>query len=121
MAIEAGELRERFAFEKRGDLSGNSPPGDGYGNVVDDTWTEQFDCRAKLHILRGGESVVAARLEGRKMAILTVRSSTNTKLVSTAWRCKDKRTLEFYNIREVTLQPDKHDFEMLIELGVNPG
>lgn len=121
MPVEAGELRERFGFEKRGDLSTNSPQGDGYGNTVDDDWSEVFVCFAKRVFLRGNESVIAARLQGRKPAILTVRYSSHTSSITTSWRCVDKRSGEIFNIREVTVTVDRADIELLIELGVNPG
>lgn len=117
MPIRAGELRERFIFEVREDLSDNSPPGDGYGNMEGD-WLPQFTVWAKLHLMRGGENVIASRLQGRQPAILTVRASSLTRRITTDWRCRDKRTSEAYNIRSVELHPDRSGFDLLIERGV---
>lgn len=117
MPIKAGELRERFIFEVREDLSNDSPPGDGFGNMQGG-WQPQFTVWAKYHPLRGTESVMASRLQGRQPAILTVRASSQTRRITTDWRCRDKRTGEAFNIRSITRYPDRSGYDLLIEGGV---
>lgn len=113
----AGHLTERMTFQKRADLSSASPPGDGYGNV-EGGWTDQFTIAARRVYLRGGEDVLASRLEGRQPVILTVRRSSDTETITTDWRATDARSGTIYNIRSVQLTEDRAWIDMLCESGV---
>lgn len=116
--MRAGELTERFRFEKRRD---SSPEGDGFGNFEAE-WQVQFTVAAKLRFRRGGEDVLAARLAGTQPAILTIRVSRQAWEIRSDWRCVNDRTGEAFNIREEpTLNRDRDGLEMLIERGVNSG
>lgn len=117
MPIKAGELRDRFAFDVREDLSNNSPPGDGAGNM-EGPWEEQFTVWAKLHYLRGSETVMASRLQSQQPAILTIRASSQSRLITTEWRCRNTRNSDVFNIREVTEHPDRSGIDLLIQKGV---
>lgn len=115
--MKAGELTERFRFEKRRDTS---PEGDGGGTYVG-KWEPQFTAAAKLRFRRGGEDVLAARLAGRQPAVLTIRASRQAREVAVDWRCVNARTGAAYNIRDITPTADRAAIEMLIEGGVNSG
>lgn len=124
----AGDLRHKVGFYKRavvGD-SDASPPviGDGYGNEEGDfSSTAEFTCAANIKPSLGGEQVLAGRLAGTNLVNITVRQSSNSAAVTTAWRAKDERTGDIYNIRSV-IDPDEHTaqhgrfVEMLCEKGV---
>lgn len=90
----AGELRHRLAFDKRG--QGN----DGFGNTVT-SWREQFVVSAAMRPRGGSEAVVAARLEGRSLFGIYLRSSTQTRLITTDWRARDARLGTEYAIVHV--------------------
>lgn len=107
----AGQLYERVAFEKKGTAS------DGAGGTTT-AWTEQFQCRAGYIHLRGGESVMAARLEGTHSIVVRVRASSNTRLVTTDWRVKDARTSVVFNIRDITPIDDRAFLDFLVQSGV---
>lgn len=109
----AGRYRERVAFSYRA-----AAVDDGYGNEQG-VWTEPFSVAARIAPLRGGESIQAARLAGRNPVLITVRVSTNTKLITTDWRARDVKSGAIYNIRS-KVNPDERrvDFEMECELGV---
>ncbi|UYQ70651.1 phage head closure protein [Pelagibacterium flavum] len=80
----AGELRHRISLWKRGDGEddwGQPIPGAG-------PFEEQGQAWAKIHPLRGGEEVMAARLTGVQPVIFTVRHSTLTKQITSAWEIK---------------------------------
>lgn len=109
--LGAGDLYYRVAFDRRAEVD------DGYGNTVSD-WVEQFQCRAAYHHLRGGESVMAGRLQGRHAQIIVVRASSQTRQVSTDWRVRDARNGEIFNIRDVTAETDRALISMLCERGV---
>jgi head-tail adaptor len=110
------EMRERFAFAKRADLSANSPPGDGYGNL-EGAFAEQFTVWAAVTMLRAAEPVLAQRLAGVQPAIITVRKSTNSALITTAWRARDTRANTLWAIRAVTPDDAGLFIDLLCETG----
>lgn len=107
----AGDLVERVGFEAP--QSGS----DGAGGVLDG-FAEQFEARAQFIHLRGGESVLAARLEGRHTLVIRVRSSTASRAVTGDWRIADKRAGTLFNIRDITPSPDRAFIDFLCEAGV---
>lgn len=112
--MKAGTLRERFAFDKRAESS------DGAGNTVADfAW--QFTRSASRDFLRGGETVMASRLEGRQPVIIAVRADSATRLVTADWRCRDMNSGEAFNIRSVQPSSDRSMIEFLCEKGVAHG
>mgnify|MGYP003574951648 CR=1 FL=1 len=110
----AGQLFYKVAFDAR------EPIEDEYGNVVEG-WQEKFVCRAGFTHLRGGESVIASRLEGKHIQIITVRVSTLSKAVTTDYRARDVRTGETFNIRDITPNLDRQFIDFLVESGVADG
>lgn len=94
----AGDLRERIAFDKRETSS------DGGGGTTT-SWSEQFTVWGGFTHLRGGETVLAGRLEGRHTLVIRVRASTNTRLITSDWRARDARRGTEFAIRDVTLEP----------------
>lgn len=82
-----GALRERFHFQQRGTLDdGWSNPQPGAG-----PFETKFTVFAGLRPRTGGESVTAARLEGRQPFVVTVRFSAAMLDVTTAWQMVDAR------------------------------
>jgi SPP1 family predicted phage head-tail adaptor len=107
----AGQLYQRVAFDKE------VPGSDGYGGTTNG-WEEQFQCRAGYTHLRGGESVMAARLEGTHSIVIRIRASSNTRVVTTDWRVRDTRTDVIYNIRDITPSDDRAFLDILVQSGV---
>ena len=58
---------------------------DADGQVVQD-YQEQFAVWAGVRWLRGGESVMQARMQSRSPAILTVRKTPDTERITSEWR-----------------------------------
>ncbi len=110
----AGQLRHRIAFDKRIAVD------DGMGNEEGD-WQEQFQVSAAVRAKMGGEAVAAARLSGQQPATITVRSSSNTRQVTTDWRARDVHQGTIYNIRSIA-DPDglRAWLDMLCQSGVAP-
>ena len=112
--MQSGELRERIGF---------FPPvvnDDGFGNTTSGFANDPaFEVAAKVVAKLGGETVQAARLAGRQFDNVTVRASSATCTVTTAWRAKDMRSGVIYNIRGI-IDPDQKRrwLEMLCEQGV---
>lgn len=84
---QPGALRYRFDCQKRGD--GN----DGWGTSVEGQgdFESQFGVHAAMRPRTGGEGVDAARLGGTQPYVVTVRKTSNTKLITVAWQLVDAR------------------------------
>lgn len=115
----AGDLRHRYAFDKRVNVS------DGYGNTKGG-WEQQFECRAGVVHLRGGEDVMAGRLAGTHTQLVFVRTSSLSRQVSAGWRMRDLRNGKFvdgvwngptFNIRDITPTDDRAWLDFLIQSG----
>ena len=109
--MQAGKLRERFAFSRRNEVD------DGLGNKQGE-WIEAEPVAAQLTWLRGGETVMADRLSGRSPAIVKIRYSIAASQITTDWRCRDTRSEEVFNIRQVMPSVKRDFIEMLCEVGV---
>lgn len=109
--MRAGELRERFEFQERVTSS------DGYGNEQG-AWAARYECNARRQLLRGGEQVMASRLEGRSPAILTIRANNQARLIKTDWRARDIRSEEIWNIRSISPSERRDFLDLLVERGV---
>ncbi|KPF47071.1 head-tail adaptor protein [Rhizobium sp. AAP43] len=107
----AGKLRERISFAKRIDSE------DGYGNGQGD-WANQFTVAGGYTHLRGGETVIASRLENRHPVVIRVRASSDTRQVTADWKATDSRSDIAYAIRDVTIDPKGAFIDMLCESGV---
>lgn len=80
-AYSAGDLTKRAAllepFEER----------DADGQIVQE-YRERGTVWCNVRHLRGGESVMQARMESRNPAIITVRASSLTRGVDSEWRVR---------------------------------
>lgn len=94
MATNGGDLRQRIVWAEPTGAS------DEFGNQ-DTAWTDRFTVRAQITPRLGGETVEAARLEGRQPVIVRVRYSPDTKLIRTNWRATDADSGNVYNVRAV--------------------
>ena len=112
--VGAGQLREKFAFDKRAEID------DGAGNTTGD-WQEQFNCAARRESLKGGEAVMAARLERRQPYLVTIRYSTSAGLVTPDWRCRDARTSAHYAITSVVVRPRQDYIDLIVIEGPADG
>jgi SPP1 family predicted phage head-tail adaptor len=109
----AGALKERVSFAVRGEVD------DGYGNTVGG-WVERFQDAASYVHLRGGEGVLAARLENRHPLVLRVRASTRSRVITADWKVTDARTGVEYAIKDVTASVDNRWIDLLCERGAIP-
>ncbi len=109
----AGDLYECVGFEQP------QTGSDGGGGVLAG-FVERFTVRAGYIHLRGGESVMAARLAGRHTQVIRVRASSGTKQVTRDWQIVDKRAGTVFNIRDITPSTDRAWLDFLAESGVAP-
>jgi hypothetical protein len=116
--MRAGDLTHRVAFDKR-----PAQADDGYGNTLG-PFTEQFQRAAAFVYAGGGETVMAARLEGRGVMKVRVRSDSQTRLIAQDWRIRDVRSnadaakQTVYAIKEVDAVTDRFWVYLMVERGV---
>lgn len=111
----AGHRFDLIAFEEREQID------DGYGNTVSGDFTFRFEQHAEVIFLKGSEEVIAARLDSRQPAVISVIVSDQMETVTPDWRARDTRSGTLFNIRTITKTPNRAYFELLCEIGVNPG
>jgi SPP1 family predicted phage head-tail adaptor len=89
--VAASELRERITFSQRG------ASDDGYGGQTGE-FADQFTVAARVRPLKGGEQVMASRLQGLQPVVITVRYSSQTVLIEADWQARDARTGKVYAV-----------------------
>lgn len=112
--ISAGDLHYKVDCQKEVagvDELGNPVPGAG-------GWTTQCTVRAAYRHLRGGEDIMAGRLQGRHTQVITVRASSQTRQITAGWRLIDARDGTVFNVRDVTAETDRMWVSLLCERGV---
>lgn len=95
---KAGSLRSLLAFEER------IMESDGAGNEQG-PFVERFRVPAEVRNGRGSETVLANRLEGIQPVTITVRQSSQTRMIRSDWRARDVRTGEVYALRSPAADP----------------
>lgn len=109
--VSAGDLYYSVHCQKR------TEQDDGYGNTVSGLAT-QFTVRAAYTHLRGGEAVIASRLENKHPVVITVRASSQTRQINSDWRLVDARDSTVWAVRDVTHETDRQWISLLCERGV---
>lgn len=113
--MTAGKLRELLSFQVRQAID------DGYGNEIAGPFVEQFKDHAQMKPLRGSETVMASRLQGKQPYLVTVRCHANTLLVSPEWRAVNVRSGAVYAIT-TSVPREKRDYiDMTCVEGVADG
>lgn len=110
--LGSGDLYYRVDCQKRAAVD------DGMGNIVSGDWQTQFSVRAAYKHLRGGETVLASRLENKHPVIISVRRSSQTIQITADWRLVDARDGTVWAVRDVTQETDRHFIGLLCERGV---
>lgn len=113
--MSAGKLTERVTLSRR-ELKNPDEPND-YGNTVAE-WADQGHVWAQIIHLRGGEAVIAGRLQGRDPVVIRVRASALTREVASDWRVMHGGTE--YAVRSVNPDPegDRAWIDIMAESGV---
>lgn len=118
--MAAGRLDRRLTFEAPREIE------DGAGNFTSG-FVAQFTQAANVKFMRGGESVLAARLEAAQPAIVTIRASTQARAIAGDWRAVDARAgmdehgkpRVVYQIKELPRESEDDAYlEMLVVRGV---
>lgn len=107
--LGAGDLRDRITFQARGEDDNGDPIG---------RWGDRFSRSARLTWLRGSESVMASRLEGRQPVVITVRACSQTRLIDGAWRAVNARNdKQKFNITAVSPAKESGFIDVLAVMG----
>lgn len=109
--IGAGDLYYRVHCQRRVQID------DGAGNTVG-AFATHFTVYAAYDHLRGGEAVIASRLENKHPVIITVRASSQTRQINSDWRLIDARDGTAWAVRDVTHETDRKWISLLCERGV---
>ena len=108
----SGELRNRVRFDREA-VSGN------VGGVEQSAWASLIDCRSvKLDPTRGGDEVIAGRLEGKASYSLWVRSDSATRGLKVGDRAVDLNTGLIYALGE-PIDPTNRRQWLLIQATTN--
>jgi head-tail adaptor len=108
-------LRDRFTIQR------DTATADWTGHPAAPNWQDLFTAWGGIQFMRGGEAVLAARLNARQPAILTIRNSAQARGILPSDRAVNANTGEIFNIRENPREAkDNRDFlEMLVEAGAS--
>lgn len=110
-----GHMRERVHCQSKG------PAADEFGNPVPtgSAWATQFTVWAGLRPRNGGEAVIAGRLQGVQPYVVTMRSSAQTRQISSGWRLIDANDASrVFNVRTAADPDGKRQWlELLVEEG----
>lgn len=109
--MAAGDLRELVELEELAEVD------DGRGNTTTD-WVARAKCAARFQYLRGSETVMQARLEGRQPIAVTVRQTPAVAQATPDWRIKDVRSGATWQIRSISPNERKSYVDLLCERGV---
>ena len=109
--MSAGRLDERVLFQAP------VSSADGQGGTING-WATGFSRWAGYIRLRGGETVLAARLSGVQPTVIRVRADPETLTIDPTWRATDERTGEVFAIRAVVLSDDRAFIDVTAESGV---
>jgi SPP1 family predicted phage head-tail adaptor len=111
--VATGELQHRLQFESP------APENDEYGNTVEG-WLPEFIRWARIMPTRGGETVMAERLQGRQPVVVTVRQDFETRRIKADWRAIDARSGEVYAVRSppADMEMRRAFFDFIAEIGV---
>ena len=110
----AGPMREVLIAQRREDVE------DQYGNTQGQ-WVEQARFNASVEARRGGEAVIAGRLQGTVAYMVRTRYSAYAAAVSPDWRLVDARSGAIYAIRTWVPRPKRDYIDGDVEIGVADG
>jgi SPP1 family predicted phage head-tail adaptor len=110
--ITASDLRDRVSLEKQEQVS------DGYGGTTGQ-WVAQFERDACILPSKGGETIIASRLQSIQPALIIVRYDAETATITADWRLIETRSGTVYNIRtSADMERRGRWWTMLCEAGV---
>ena len=113
--MDSGQLTYRMAFDAPIETD------NGQGGMVLG-WDEALhECAAHVRYLRGGETVIAARLAGRQPVVVTIRNCAAARAIRHDWRMRDLRGDAIYALTTDPVPSDDRAWlEITAVIGVTP-
>lgn len=81
-----------------------------------DEWVPQFDEWATVRYLRGGESVMAARLASKNPVIVTIRNSPDARRITSEWQVSLRSRSGVAKVYEIKEDPRPTDGDAFLEM-----
>ena len=106
--MRAGSLDHRAEFALRETIL------DDYGGTRDD-WVVQFVEWAGVRYLRGGEAVMAARMQSRNPVVVTIRNSALARTVTSEWQVRLRSRSGVVLVAEVKEDPRPSEGDGFLE------
>ncbi|MDB5597381.1 MAG: phage head-tail adaptor [Hyphomicrobiales bacterium] len=106
----AGNLRDRVRFEARAVV------GDDYGNPGAGDFEAQFSRSVEIKPMRGGEDILAARIQGTQPILIRTRYDSQTARITPEWRAIDVRDGTVYAIRTAVDMDRRHEWIELMAI-----
>lgn len=104
--IRAGDLRDRFTFDR--------PALDDNGDRLGPGRVDSITVAANVQYLHGTEPVQAQRLQGVQPVVLTIRTSAAARLIDNGFRAVDVRDpTRVFDITGVEPTPDRAFLQVL--------
>lgn len=105
-AIRAGDLRDRFTFDR--------PALDAKGDRRGPGRADAVSVATNVQYLHGTEEVQAQRLQGVQPVLLTIRASSATRLIDNSFRAIDDRDPNrVFNVTSAEPTPDRAWIQVL--------
>lgn len=111
----AGKLTERVTIARRIEMNPDAP--NDYGNTVAG-WADEGTVAAEFRYAGGGETVMAARLAGRSIMKVVLRSSSITRQIDQTCQIRDARRGTIYQVNEVDSVTNPAWVYLVVESGV---
>lgn len=105
----AGDLSARITFQARKLDTNGDPLG---------PWEDRFTVWTQLIWLRGSESALSLRLDGKQPVAMAVRASSHSRQITTAWRAVNARDAnQKFNITSVSPAREAGFIDVLAVMG----
>ena len=102
-------LDHRAIFSVRREIS------DEYGGTRDE-WVPQFTEWADVKYLRGGESVMQARMASRNPVIVTIRNSERARQITSEWQVELRSRSGVTKVYQIKEDPRPVDGDAMLEM-----
>lgn len=106
-------MRERVSF----DYPVETPDGSGGTETGWSALPDSIERPAEFIYSGGGESVEASRLTGSFAFKVRIRNGAQSKTITSAWRMRDLKRGEIYNVREVDAVTNRAWVYLVVEGG----
>lgn len=102
-------------FDHRAIFSARREISDEYGGTHDE-WVPQFTEWAEVKYLRGGESVMQARMASRNPVIVSIRNSERARQITSEWQVELRSRSGVTKIYQIKEDPRPEGLDGYLEM-----